>query len=280
VRGEDAMIQGRKLVVVMPAYNAERTLVRTYQDLPLDVVDEVIIVDDGSRDGTVALASRLGERVTVIKHERNLGYGGNQKTCYSAALDRGADIVVMVHPDYQYSPRLCGAMAWMVASGEYDLVLASRILGRGAKEGRMPWWRYFANRALTAFENLLLGLKLSEFHTGYRAYSRDLLTALPLSANSDDFVFDNQLIAQAAYFGYRIGEISCPTRYMAEASSINFRRSVIYGFGVLGTAVAFRLQRWGLAGSRLFSRQVHVPLSAEGSPEEKSAVATGSEGGL
>jgi glycosyltransferase involved in cell wall biosynthesis len=248
------MIQGQKLVVVMPAYNAEKTLVRTYEDLPLDVVDEVIIVDDGSGDGTVALARRLGDRVTVIQHERNLGYGGNQKTCYVTALAHGADIVVMVHPDYQYSPKLCGAMAWMVASGEYDLVLASRILGRGAKEGRMPWWRYVANRGLTAAENLLLGLKLSEYHSGYRAYSKNLLAALPLSANSDDFVFDNQVIAQAAYLGFRLGEISCPTRYTAEASSINFRRSVIYGFGVLGTALSYRLNRWGLAKSRIFSR--------------------------
>lgn len=258
------MIQGRKLVVVMPAYNAERTLLKTYEELPLDLVDEVVIVDDGSRDGTVALARRLGERVTVILHERNTGYGGNQKTCYATALAHGADIVVMVHPDYQYSPRLCGAMAWMIASGEYDLVLASRILGQGAREGGMPWWRYLANRGLTAAENLLLGLKLSEYHTGYRAYSKEVLAALPLEQDSDDFVFDNQIIAQAAHFGFRIGEISCPTRYMDEASSINFRRSVVYGFGVLATAASYRLNRWGLWRSRLYRhRERRTGLASE-----------------
>ena len=271
------MIQGLKLIVVMPAYNAERTLAKTYGDLPHDIVDEVIVVDDRSGDRTVDVAAGLG--VTVIRHERNVGYGGNQKTCYATALAHGADIVVMVHPDYQYSPKLCGAMAWMIASGEYDLVLASRILGRGAKEGRMPWWRYVANRGLTAAENLLLGLKLSEYHTGYRAYSKDLLQGLPISANSDDFVFDNQVIAQAAYFGFRVGEISCPTRYMAEASSINFRRSVVYGFGVLGTALAYRLARWGLAGSRIFSKSIPSAGNARISPTEGRDEAAGLDRG-
>ncbi len=244
------MIKGLKVVVVMPAYNAEKTLLRTYDDLPHEIIDAVVIVDDRSQDDTIGLAARL--KAHVIQHEKNLGYGGNQKTCYRTALGLGGDIVVMVHPDYQYSPKLCGAMAWMIASGEYDMVLASRILGGGAKGGRMPWWRYVANRSLTLLENLLLGTKYSEFHTGYRAYSRQVLETLPLGENSNDFVFDNQLIAQAVQFGFRIGEISCPTRYMDEASSINFHRSVVYGFGVLGTALSFRANRAGLLKSRLF----------------------------
>jgi len=245
------LIKGLRVVVVMPAYNAEKTLLRTYEDLPHEIIDEVVIVDDRSQDGTIGLAQGL--RAHVIQHERNQGYGGNQKTCYRTALSLGADIIVMVHPDYQYSPKLCGAMAWMIASGEYDMVLASRILGGGATSGRMPWWRYVANRSLTLAENILLGTKYSEFHTGYRAYSCKVLEALPLSENSDDFVFDNQVIAQAVHFGFRIGEVSCPTRYMEEASSINFRRSVIYGFGVLGTALAYRMNRMGVLKSRIFS---------------------------
>lgn len=231
----------------MPAYNAEQTLLRTYKELPHDIVDDVVIVDDASSDRTVDIAKDL--MATVLRHEKNRGYGANQKTCYSRALSLGADIIVMVHPDYQYSPKLCGAMAWLVASGEYDLVLASRILGGGALKGGMPWWRYVANRGLTLAENLLMGLKLSEYHTGYRAYSKRVLETLPLDANSDDFVFDNQVLAQAAYFGFRIGEISCPTRYMEEASSINFRRSCVYGFGVLGTALRFRFAKLGMKGS-------------------------------
>jgi glycosyltransferase involved in cell wall biosynthesis len=235
----------------MPAYNAARTLERSVDDLPLDVVDEVIVVDDASADETVEIARKRG--LTTILHERNLGYGGNQKTCYTAALERGADIVVMVHPDYQYSPRLCGAMAWMIASGEYDVVLGSRILGKGALVGGMPLYKYIANRFLTAAENILLGMKLSEYHTGYRGFSRTVLDRLALGENSDDFLFDNQMLAQAVHAGFRIGEISCPTRYMPEASSINFRRSLTYGFGVLGTALSFRLDRWGLRSSRIFS---------------------------
>ena len=240
------MIEGKKLVVVLPAYNAELTLARTYKELPHDIVDEVILVDDYSRDDTFALAQQLGID-QVIRHDQNLGYGGNQKTCYRAALASGADIVVMVHPDYQYSPRLCGAIAWMIASGEYDVVIGSRILGETALRGGMPVYKFIANRLLTAFQNLLLNSKMSEFHTGYRAFSRDTLTTLPLLENSDDFVFDNQMLAQAVFFGFRIGELSCPTRYMPEASQINFRRSVKYGFGVLATSLAFRLQKWGLA---------------------------------
>jgi glycosyltransferase involved in cell wall biosynthesis len=245
------MINNRKLVVVMPAYNAAQTLVRSVAELPHEIVDEVIVVDDDSRDDTVATAAALG--VTTIKHLKNLGYGANQKTCYTAALERGADIVVMVHPDYQYSPRLCGALAWMIASDEFDVVLGSRILGKGARAGGMPWWKYFSNRFLTAIENILIGMKLSEYHTGYRAFSRQVLEALPLHENSDDFVFDNQFIVQAVYFKFRIGEVSCPTRYMPEASSLNFRRSVRYGFGVLATTFAYRAQVMGLARYDIFS---------------------------
>lgn len=245
------MIEGKKLIVVLPAYNAEKTLTKTYDELPHEVIDEVILVDDQSRDDTVEVAHRLHIH-TVIRHDRNLGYGGNQKTCYRTALEHGADIVVMVHPDYQYSPRLCGAMAWMIASGEYDLALGSRILGNLVLRGGMPWWRYVANRFLTLFQNMLLGSKLSEFHTGYRAYSRRLLEALPLAENSDDFVFDNQLIAQAVYFGFNIGEISCPIRYLDDSSSINFMRSVTYGFGVLGVSISYRLTRMGITHPRIF----------------------------
>jgi glycosyltransferase involved in cell wall biosynthesis len=246
------MINGKRLVVVMPAYNAAQTLLKTYDELPHEIVDEVILVDDASRDSTAEVARELGIS-TIIRHDRNLGYGGNQKTCYTAALEAGADIVVMVHPDYQYSPRLCGAMAWMIASGEYDMVLGSRILGRGALAGGMPLWKYAANRFLTAFENeLIADVKLSEYHTGYRAFTRRVLETLPLRENSDDFVFDNQIIAQAAAFGFNIGEMSCPTRYMPEASSIDFRRSVKYGIGVLATSTLYRLHRWGLYHAPIF----------------------------
>ena len=246
------MLNGKRIVVVMPAYNAAKTLDRTYRELPLEFVDEVLLVDDGSIDGTVDLARQIG--VTTFKHRRNLGYGRNQKTCYREALRRQADIVIMVHPDYQYSPRLIVPLAGMVAYGEYDVVLASRILGNGALRGGMPRYKYVANRILTAIENLLLNHKLSEYHTGYRAFARGVLDELPLEENSDDFVFDNQIIAQAAYFGYRIGEISCPTRYFPEASSINFRRSVRYGLGVLTTSVKFRLQRMRFAQFAIFRR--------------------------
>ena len=247
------MILGKKLIVVMPAYNAELTLRQTYHDLPHEHVDEVILVDDASGDRTAEVARELGIR-TVI-HPENRGYGGNQKTCYGEALRHGADIVVMVHPDYQYSPKLVTAMASMIVSGHYDVVLGSRILGGSALTGGMPLYRYVANRALTLFENLALGVKLSEYHTGYRAFSREVLETLPLGENSDDFVFDNEMLAQAVYFGFRIGEISCPTKYFAEASSINFGRSVKYGFGVLGTSLNYVLQKWGLRHAALFDRK-------------------------
>ena len=239
------MILSKRVTVVLPAYNAARTLERTYAEIPKDVVDDIILTDDASHDATAEIARTLG--LHTIRHERNLGYGGNQKTCYAAALARGADIVVMLHPDYQYTPRLVTAMASMIASGDYDAVLASRILGGGALAGGMPLYKYVANRALTAAQNVLLGSKLSEFHTGYRAWSRKVLERLPLLACSDDFIFDNQMIAQAIAFDFRIGDISFPTRYFAEASSIDFPRSVTYGLGVLETSIAFRLNRWGLA---------------------------------
>jgi len=245
------MLNDKKIVVVLPAYNAARTLEKTYREIPLDFVDDVVLVDDASRDDTADLARRLGIRTIV--HEENKGYGGNQKTCYRTALALGADIVIMLHPDYQYTPKLITAMAAMIAYGEFDAVLASRILGVGALKGGMPIYKYIANRLLTLTENILLGHKLSEYHTGYRAFSREILEQIPLDANSDDFVFDNQMLAQIIWSGYRIGEVSCPTKYFPEASSINFRRSVTYGLGVLRTAVQFRLARLGLMKSRIFS---------------------------
>jgi glycosyltransferase involved in cell wall biosynthesis len=255
------MLNGKKIVVVLPAYRAEKTLERTYREIPLEVVDEVLLVDDASGDHTAELGRRLG--IPTFVHERNLGYGANQKTCYRQALARGADIVVMLHPDYQYDPRLITAMAGMVASGVYDVVIGSRILGNTARGGGMPFYKFLSNRFLTAFQNALMQTKLSEFHTGYRAFTSRALADLPLLANSDDFVFDNQILAQAAAFGFRIGEISCPTRYFAEASSINFVRSCRYGFGVLATSVAFRLWRWRLARPRIFSRDRKFTLGAE-----------------
>ncbi|MDH3972664.1 MAG: glycosyltransferase family 2 protein [Deltaproteobacteria bacterium] len=245
------MIHNKKIVVVMPAYHAGRTLEITYNDIPFDVVDDVVLVDDYSSDDTVKKAAQLGIK-HIIVHEENKGYGGNQKSCYRQAINLGADIVVMVHPDYQYAPKLITAMASMIASGEYDVVLGSRILGTGALKGGMPFYKYIANRFLTLIENILLGHKLSEYHTGYRAFSREVLEGLPLNRNGDDFVFDNQMLAQAIYFEYRIGEISCPTRYFAEASSISFKRSVVYGFGVLATALKFRLHKMGLKKIPLF----------------------------
>ena len=245
------MLNGLRITVVLPAYKAAKTLEKTIADIPRDVVDDLLLVDDASPDDTVSVAHSLG--VPVFVHPKNRGYGGNQKTCYTEALRRGADVVIMLHPDYQYTPKLVGAMAWMIASGEYDVVLASRILGKGALAGGMPRWKYVANRFLTALENVLLGVKLSEYHTGYRAFSRRVLETLPLNENSDDFVFDNEMLAQAVHFGFRLGEISCPTKYFPEASSINFSRSVKYGFGVIGTAIRFRLQAWGVARYRLFA---------------------------
>ncbi len=247
------MEAGKKVVVVMPAYNAGQTLERTFTDIPSGVVDEVLLVDDASHDETVEVARRLGIRCFL--HQRNLGYGGNQKTCYTEALKLGADIVVMLHPDYQYSPKIIPALAGLVASGEYDLAIGSRILGGRALQGGMPFYKYLANRLLTAFQNLFLGAKLSEYHTGFRAFSRQVLETLPLLENSDDFLFDNQMLAQAIFFNFRIGEVSCPTRYFPEASSINFPRSVKYGLGVLGTTVKFFLQKLGVAEFRIFSQE-------------------------
>ncbi len=240
----DSLINGKRIAVVMPAYNAEKTLEMTVLELS-DVVDIKILVDDSSKDQTAPLSKKLGIRTFI--HDANYGYGRNQQTCYREALAAGADIVVMLHPDYQYTPSLVPAMAGMIASGVYDMVLGSRILGGGALKGGMPYYKYIANRLLTAFQNLFLGVKLSEYHTGFRAFSRELLDALPLLENSDDFIFDNQMIAQAVIFGFRIGEISCPTKYFPEASSINFKRSVKYGFGVLSTTASFVAHKWGIA---------------------------------
>ncbi len=237
------MINGKRVAVVMPAYNAERTLEATVAEIP-GLVDIKILVDDSSSDRTVELAQRLG--LLTFVHDKNYGYGRNQQTCYREALEAGADVVIMVHPDYQYTPLLITAMASMVAYDVYDVVLGSRILGGRARQGGMPLYKYVANRFLTAFENLCLGAKLSEYHTGYRAFSRRVLSELPLLEDSDDFVFDNQMLAQCIYFGFRIGEVSCPTKYFEEASSINFRRSLQYGLGVLGTSLQFVLQKWGV----------------------------------
>ena len=245
------MLAGKKVLVVLPAYNAAKTLERTFQDIPLDVVDEVLLVDDASQDQTIEVARRLGIRCFV--HERNLGYGRNQKTCYAEALKLGADIVVMVHPDYQYSPKIIPALAGLVASGEYEVAIGSRILGGRARQGGMPFYKYLFNRILTLFQNLLLGAKLSEYHTGFRAFSRRVLESLPLLENSDDFVFDNEMLAQIIFFDFPVGEVSCPTRYFPEASSINFPRSVKYGLGVLVTSVKFVLQKLGWAQFRIFS---------------------------
>jgi glycosyltransferase involved in cell wall biosynthesis len=248
------MILGKKLVVVLPAYNAEKTLAQTYAEIPLDIVDEVVLVDDASRDETVLLAKKLGIR-HVIRHERNKGYGGNQKTCYDTALSLGADIVVMLHPDYQYTPKLLIAMASVIANGVYPCVLGSRILGGGARKGGMPLYKYIANRFLTLVQNLLMGQKLSEYHTGYRAFSRQVLEAVDYHANSDDFIFDNEMLAQIFYAGFEIAEITCPTKYFEEASSINFTRSSIYGLGVLRVSIQYALQKLGLGKFKIFRKR-------------------------
>lgn len=244
------MLDGKKIVVVMPAYNAEKTLPQTYAEIPHDIVDEVIVVDDASSDKTVEYCRTLD--IIHFTHKKNLGYGANQKTCYREALKRGADVVIMLHPDYQYTPMLIPSMAWLIISGLYDIVLGSRILGTGALEGGMPFYKYIANRFLTFVENIFLKHKLAEYHTGYRAFSRKVLETLPLEANSDDFVFDNQFLAQAIYFDFRIAEITCPTKYFPEASSINLKRSITYGFGVLKTALQFRLAKWRILNPPLF----------------------------
>jgi glycosyltransferase involved in cell wall biosynthesis len=236
------MYQNKKVVVVMPAYNAAKTLTATVQEVDRSVVDEIVLVDDASIDETVQIAERLG--LQVLRHSTNRGYGGNQKSCYLKALSLGADIVVMVHPDYQYTPRLIPAMVTMIGSGLYDCVIGSRILGGKSRQSGMPTYKYLSNRLLTIFQNLVMGSKLTEFHTGYRAFSSDVLRRLPLEENSDDFVFDNQMLSQIIYFGFQIGEVSCPTKYFAEASSINFQRSCRYGLGCLATACLFRLAKW------------------------------------
>ena len=247
------MFKNRRVIVVMPAYNAEKTLLRTCEEVDRQIVDEIVLVDDASSDETVRLARELS--LHVIVHPKNRGYGGNQKTCYRAALNLGADIVIMVHPDYQYTPLLIPAMASMIGNGLYDCVIGSRILSGDARRSGMPLYKYVCNRALTLVQNMVMQSKLTEFHTGYRAFSRELLLALPLEENSDDFVFDNQMLAQIHYFGFKIGEVSCPTKYFAEASSINFRRSCQYGVGCLSTATKYRLAKWKLIHSRLFHSQ-------------------------
>lgn len=246
------MIDNKHITVVLPAYNAAKTLHQTYQEIPFDIVDDVILTDDASRDKTVEIAKKLG--IFTIQHSKNMGYGGNQKTCYKAALERGADIVIMLHPDYQYTPKLIRAMVSMLISDHYDVVIASRILGKGALKGGMPYYKYVANRFLTLFQNILLNAKLSEYHTGYRAWTKKVLETLPLDQCSDDFVFDNQMLAQAIDHGFRIGEISCPTKYFEEASSINLKRSIIYGIGVIKTSFEYRLHRLGLLSNKLFRK--------------------------
>lgn len=239
------MLLNKKIIVVLPAYNAAKTLEQTYAEIPFDIVDEVVLVDDASRDDTVAVAKQIGIR-HIIAHERNKGYGGNQKSCYNKALELGGDIVIMLHPDYQYTPKLITSMANIIAQDLYPVVLASRILGRGALKGGMPFYKYVFNRFLTLSQNLLMRQKLSEYHTGYRAFSAEVLRKINYMANSDDFVFDNQMLAQIFFAGYEIAEVTCPTKYFDDASSINFKRSVIYGLGVLRTSLQYRLQKWGM----------------------------------
>lgn len=245
------MFHGKRIAVVMPAYNVEKTLEITFRDLKHDILDDVILVDDASHDSTAELARNLG--ITTIVHEKNKGYGGNQKTCYRAALAKNADVVIMVHPDYQYDPRLIVALTAMIVDGPYDAVIGSRILGGHALKGGMPLYKYIANRFLTFAENLLLGEKLSEYHTGYRAFSREVLEAIPMERNSDDFIFDNQMLAQIFMKKFLVGEVSVPTKYFPEASSINFQRSVKYGLGVLGVSIRYRLHKMGLWKSPLFA---------------------------
>ena len=247
------MIKGKKVVVVMPAYNAVQTLEKTYNEIPFDIVDQVILVDDFGTDKTTELAKSLGIH-HVIRHQKNMGYGGNQKTCYNKALEIGADIIVMLHPDYQYTPKLIESMAYLIANDVYPVVLGSRILGKGALKGGMPIYKYVANRALTFFQNVMVGQKLSEYHTGFRAFSKEVLNAIPFNENSDDFVFDNQMLSQIIYNNFEIAEITCPTKYFEEASSINLSRSITYGFGVLSTSLKHFLTRIGVYNWKLLSK--------------------------
>jgi len=247
------MINGKKIIVVLPAYNAAQTLEMTYKEIPFDLVDEVILVDDCSKDETSRVASALGIK-HIIRHDNNKGYGGNQKTCYRKALDLGADIVVMLHPDYQYTPKLLPSMCYLIANDVYKVVLGSRILGKGAIKGGMPRYKYISNRFLTLFQNMLMHQKLSEYHTGYRAFAKEVLEAINYEQNSDDFIFDNEMLAQIFYAGYEIAEITCPTKYFDEASSINIRRSIEYGFGVLSVSLAYFLQKLGLIKCKLFAK--------------------------
>jgi len=246
------VIEDKKIIVIMPAYNAESTLEKTFSEIPLDIVDEVILVDDNSSDKTVEIAKKLG--IKTLIHPENMGYGANQKTCYKEALKSKADIIIMLHPDYQYSPRLIGAMAYMLTSGHYDVVIGSRILGKYALKGGMPLYKYIANRVLTFIQNIMVNNKLSEFHTGFRGYKREVIENLPLAENSNDFIFDNEFLCQVIYFGYKIGEISCPTKYFPEASSINFFNSVKYGIGVILTSIKFLLSRMGIIKFKIFSK--------------------------
>jgi glycosyltransferase involved in cell wall biosynthesis len=245
------MINNKKIVVVLPAYNAEQTLEKTYKEIDFNVVDDVVLVDDASSDKTVEVGQKLGIK-HIIRHEKNKGYGGNQKTCYNKALEIGADIIIMLHPDYQYTPTLIPSMAYIIAQGIYPVVLGSRILGGGALKGGMPKYKYISNRFLTFSQNVLMGQKLSEYHTGYRAYDRKVLETIPYEVNSDDFVFDNQVLSQIAYAGYEIAEITCPTKYFKEASSINFKRSVTYGLGVMQTSFGHFFKKMGLNNSALY----------------------------
>jgi len=247
------MINGKKIIVVLPAYNAEQTLEKTYNEIPFDIVDEVVLVDDSSRDNTIEKALSMGMK-HVIQHETNKGYGGNQKTCYNHALAMGGDIIIMLHPDYQYTPKLIHSMAYIIANDVYQVVLGSRILGKGALKGGMPYYKYVANRILTLVQNILLNEKISEYHTGYRAYSRNVLESIDFNANSDDFVFDNQMLSQIFYAGFEIAEVTCPTKYFKEASSINLRRSIIYGMGVLKTSLIHFLQRKKLINNRIYKK--------------------------
>lgn len=247
------MIKGKKLVAILPAYNAEKTLKKTYDEIPFDIVDEVVLVDDRSSDNTAALAREIGIQ-HVITHEKNKGYGGNQKTCYNKALELGADIVVMLHPDYQYTPKLIESMSHVIANDLYQVVIASRILGKGALKGGMPIYKYIANRFLTLSQNILMNQKLSEYHTGYRMFSAEVLRAVNYNINSDDFIFDNQMLAQICYKGYEIAEVTCPTKYFEEASSINLARSTKYGLGVLGVSWLYLFNKMGLAKSKIFHK--------------------------